>query len=58
MLDNDFRYWDALGNRYWPAFYMVDRQGRIAGHYYGETHPFDGRAKAMEGLIEALLVEG
>ena len=29
MLDTDHRYRDALGNQYWPAWYLVDRQGHI-----------------------------
>ena len=27
MIDNDYSYWNAFGNRYWPAFYLVDQQG-------------------------------
>ena len=58
MLDNDFAYWNALGNRYWPAFYLVDRQGRVRASFAGETHARDGNARAMESAIEALLAEG
>jgi len=25
MIDNDFSYWNALGNRYWPTYYLIDR---------------------------------
>ncbi|MBI5040878.1 MAG: redoxin family protein [Gammaproteobacteria bacterium] len=57
MLDNGLGYWTALGNRYWPAFYIVDKQGRVAGYFFGETHAFDGRARTMERLIEKLLVD-
>jgi thiol-disulfide isomerase/thioredoxin len=38
MIDNDFSYWNAMGNRYWPAFYLIDRQGRLRGQFFGETH--------------------
>ena len=24
MIDNDFSYWNALGNRFWPSYYLVD----------------------------------
>jgi thiol-disulfide isomerase/thioredoxin len=24
MIDNDFSYWRALNNRYWPAYYLVN----------------------------------
>jgi hypothetical protein len=51
MLDNDFAYWRALGNRYWPAFYVVDGEGRIRGVFAGETHAGDARARRIEALI-------
>ncbi|MEW5788060.1 MAG: redoxin family protein [Pseudomonadota bacterium] len=57
MLDNDFRYWKALGNRYWPAYYLIDKQGRIRAHFVGETHRGDARAREIEARIVALLAE-
>ena len=57
MLDNDFAYWNALGNRYWPAFYLVDRQGRIRHTFVGEVHAGDRQARAMEAAIRELLAE-
>jgi thiol-disulfide isomerase/thioredoxin len=57
VLDNEYRYWKALGNRYWPAFYLVDRGGRLRGRYRGETHEGDERALAMESELRRLLVE-
>lgn len=57
MLDNDFAYWRALGNRYWPAYYLVDKRGDIRSLYVGETHEGDARARAIEEQIHALLAE-
>ena len=57
MLDNDYAYWNALGNRYWPAFYLVDGEGRIRASFAGETHAGDRQAVAIEDAIEALLRE-
>lgn len=57
MLDNDYSYWTALGNHYWPAFYLVDRQGRLRGKVFGETHAGDRNATAVEEQIAALLAE-
>jgi hypothetical protein len=57
MIDNDFRYWNALGNQYWPAFYLVDRHQRIRGTYVGETHADDPQAKRIENAISQLLNE-
>lgn len=55
MLDNDFRYWKALNNHYWPAYYLVDREGRIQARFVGETHQGDQQAREIEQAIEALL---
>jgi glutathione peroxidase-family protein len=57
MLDNDFRYWNALGNRAWPAFYLVDKDGLIRGRFVGETHAGDRQATQIEARIEQLLSE-
>lgn len=27
--DNDFATWRAYGNKYWPAFYLIDKTGNI-----------------------------
>ncbi len=55
MMDNDHAFWRALGNRYWPSFYLVDREGRLVHYVLGETHPGSPDAKAVEAKIEALL---
>lgn len=57
MLDSDFSYWRALGNRYWPAWYLVDRQGRIRGRHVGEMHEGDARAQRIEDELRVLLAE-
>ena len=35
-LDNDYAVWDAFANRYWPALYFIDAEGRIRHHRFGE----------------------
>jgi thiol-disulfide isomerase/thioredoxin len=45
--------WDAFGNRFWPAKYLIDRQGRIRGTHIGE-----GGAERLEDLVRSLLDEG
>lgn len=57
MMDNDFAYWRALRNKYWPAYYIVDKQGNIRDAFIGETHEGDRRAKKIEKLIAKLLKE-
>jgi hypothetical protein len=55
MLDEDSSYWRALDNRYWPAFYLVDRDGTIALAAFGELHRDTARGDGMEARIRALL---
>jgi thiol-disulfide isomerase/thioredoxin len=55
MLDPDFSTWKAFGNRYWPAFYLIDRQGRIAATVFGELHDGTARGDAFEQEIRRLL---
>ena len=48
--DNRFGTWRAWGNSAWPAFYLLDRDGRIALVRHGEGH-----AREMESAIRGLL---
>lgn len=50
--DNDFGTWRALNNRYWPAKYLVDRDGYIRYNHFGE-----GAYQETEDKIRELLVE-
>jgi len=54
-VDTDFAIWEAFGNQYWPAFYLVGRDGLIHGRAYGELHVGDGTARPVEALIDQLL---
>jgi thiol-disulfide isomerase/thioredoxin len=36
VIDNDFAIWRSFGNRYWPAVYLVDRDGRVGFEHFGE----------------------
>ncbi|MFO1472241.1 MAG: redoxin domain-containing protein [Turneriella sp.] len=55
MMDNDYAYWRSLNNRYWPAFYLADKQGVIRGVFIGETHAGDAQAREIEKQIAELL---
>lgn len=57
MIDNDFSYWKAMGNRYWPTFYVLDKKGRVRGQFIGETHDGDKNAVALEAMLKKLLAE-
>lgn len=51
-LDNDFAIWRGFDNRYWPAHYFIDAQGRIRAHHFGE-----GDYEESERIIRRLLRE-
>jgi len=55
MLDADYSYWRALGNAYWPAFYLVARDGTLRGGAIGELHRGTAPAQRLEAQIDALL---
>ena len=57
MIDNDYSYWRAMQNQYWPAFYLVDKTGRLRYGYAGETHPGDPTAREIERRIAELIAE-
>ena len=57
MIDNDFSYWNALNNQYWPTYYLIDKQGRLRARFFGETHKGDKKALQIEASIEYLLAE-
>ena len=48
--DNDYAIWNAFANRYWPALYLVDAEGALRFHHFGE-----GRYAESERAIQALL---
>ncbi|GJL77908.1 MAG: hypothetical protein NPINA01_08970 [Nitrospinaceae bacterium] len=49
-LDNGFKLWRAYKNRYWPAFYLIDKNGMVRYTHFGE-----GRYKEIEAAIASLL---
>lgn len=36
--DNDLDTWNAWNNQYWPAEYLVDRNGNVVMQHFGEGH--------------------
>ena len=51
-LDPGYATWNAYRNSYWPAFYFVDKAGRIRHVHFGEGD-YDG----SEAVIRELLAE-
>lgn len=50
--DNGYATWEAYKNNYWPAVYLIDKQGNIVYTHFGE-----GRYKETEAEIQKLLAQ-
>ncbi len=50
VIDNDFAIWRSLDNHYWPALYLVDRDGQVRFRHFGE-----GAYEETERAIQQLL---
>jgi thiol-disulfide isomerase/thioredoxin len=51
-LDNKFATWNAYNNQYWPAKYLIDKDGKVRLTHFGE-----GSYAETEAAIQALLRE-
>ncbi len=51
-IDSEYAIWQAFANRFWPAIYIADAQGRIRHHQFGE-----GGFAECEMVIQRLLGE-
>ena len=58
MLDSDFSYWNAMANRYWPAFYLIDRQGRLGRRPPESCTPDRREAMISRQQVKRALADG
>lgn len=49
-LDNDMKTWNNFKNQYWPAHYLISREGKVVYTHFGE-----GKYELTENNIRALL---
>jgi thiol-disulfide isomerase/thioredoxin len=58
MQDNKEATWKAYNNQYWPAFYIVDRNGMIRSTHAGEiSSRYPNAIPGLEADIKKLLEE-
>ena len=50
VIDNDFTIWRSFDNHYWPAVYLVDGDGRVRFHQFGEG-AYDEIERAIQRLL-------
>jgi cytochrome c biogenesis protein CcdA/thiol-disulfide isomerase/thioredoxin len=51
-IDNEYATWNAYGNQYWPAEYLIDARGHVREAKFGE-----GDYSKTENAIRSLLAE-
>jgi predicted transcriptional regulator len=57
-VDANATNWKRWENRYWPAVYLLDRQGKVRWRWYGELNYKDVKGEEiMRGKIAELLAE-
>jgi cytochrome c biogenesis protein CcdA/thiol-disulfide isomerase/thioredoxin len=49
--DNELKTWDAWGNQYWPAEYLIDAQGQVRHAHFGEGE-YDKTEMAIRSLLK------
>ncbi|MBY4588983.1 MULTISPECIES: cytochrome c biogenesis protein DipZ [Rhizobium] len=49
-IDNDYKIWRAFENSYWPAGYLIDAEGQIRYHHFGEGN-YGRTEKAIQDLL-------
>jgi thiol-disulfide isomerase/thioredoxin len=50
--DNRYATWTAYNNQYWPAFYLIDKKGKVVYTHFGEGKYAETEAKIQELLAQ------
>src|SRR3954453_6683585 len=50
VIDNDFAIWRSFDNHYWPALFLVDGDGRVRFHHFGEE-AYEEIERAIQELL-------
>ncbi len=53
VMDNGYSIWQAYANRYWPAKYLVDKDGYIRYYHFGEGG-YDETEQAIQTLLREI----
>ena len=55
--DNSYATWEAYGNRYWPAKYLIDAKGHVRYTHFGEGE-YDVTERNIRSLLEEAGADG
>ncbi len=51
MQDNNYDTWNAYENQYWPAKYLIDKNGKVRMTHFGEGN-YDETEKQIQDLLK------
>ena len=54
VIDGDRRLWKSYGNDGWPAFYVIDRKGRVTFDHLGEGDYSETERELREALADVV----
>lgn len=54
--DNNFETWNAYNNRYWPAKYLIDKEGIVRYRHFGEG-AYEETEQVIVDLLETKMVK-
>lgn len=62
-LDNNYTTWQNFKNQYWPAHYLIDREGKVVYTHFGEgkyeiTENNIRYLLGLRGTVEAMSLDG
>ncbi|MEJ7137370.1 redoxin family protein [Amphibiibacter pelophylacis] len=52
VFDGQYKVWNSYDNQFWPAFYYIDKKGRIRYTHFGE-----GEYATQDDVVKQLLAE-
>jgi cytochrome c biogenesis protein CcdA/thiol-disulfide isomerase/thioredoxin len=50
-IDNEYKIWRSFNNEYWPADYLIDAEGRMRFHHFGEGE-YDQSEQEIQQLLK------
>ena len=53
IIDSDYAVWRAYGNRFWPAKYLIDKDGFVRYFHFGEG-AYDGTEARIQALLKQI----
>jgi thiol-disulfide isomerase/thioredoxin len=56
-VDNDYAIWEAFGNHYWPALYVLDAHGEVRHRGFGEGD-YDRAERVLRHILTEAGVSG